>query len=290
MDKILRIGTRVSRLALVQTELVKKAVSERFPDIKCETVAIRTKGDIIRNKPISELGGSGVFAGEVERALLSGEIDIAVHSAKDLPTLLANGLEVRCVLKRADPRDIILFRKGTDPMFGSPVIGTGSVRRRAGFRNIFPDSSPRFLDIRGNVDTRIEKLRSGAYDAIILAAAGLERLGLLPFDDKDISCEMLPLDRFLPAPCQAIIAVESRAGEFTELLGAVNDRDTYVSFCAERYVLQLLGGDCSKPVGAYSSVGGGRIALSVGMGGTPLTAEGEADEFRELAEGLVKQL
>lgn len=290
MVKKIRIGTRGSRLALAQTELFRKKILALFPDIETETVIIRTKGDIVHNKPISELGGAGVFAGEVERALISGDIDIAIHSAKDLPTCLSEDLEVRCVLKRADSRDVLIFRKGIDVSHGIHAIGTGSVRRRVGFVNLFPDSSPDFLDIRGNVDTRIEKLRSGAYDAIILAAAGLERLGMLPFEDKDLSCEFLPLERFLPAPCQAIIAVESREGELKELLEAVNDAETLASFHAERYVLSLLGGDCSKPVGAYSYVCGKNITLSVSMGGTVVSAESRSEKYRELAESLVYKL
>lgn len=286
----IRIGTRGSRLALAQTELVKTAVRAHFPDIECETVVIKTKGDIVKEKPIAELGGAGVFAAEIEKALAEGDIDLAVHSAKDLPTALLAGNEIRCVLRRADPRDVIIYRKGIDYTFRNPKTGTSSVRRRSGFTRLFPATVPRFLDIRGNIDTRIEKLRSGNYDAIILAAAGLERLGLLPIDDSELGCEILPADRFLPAPCQAIIAAESRAGELTEILDRVNDAETFVSFNTERYVLELLGGDCSQPIGAYSYVKDGRLVLSVSNGGASVTAEGNVNEYRELAEGLVKQL
>ncbi|MBR1422802.1 MAG: hydroxymethylbilane synthase [Ruminococcus sp.] len=290
MKDRIRIGTRGSRLALAQTELVKAALADKFPGLECETVIIKTKGDRVQDKPLSAIGGAGVFAGEVEASLLSGDIDIAVHSAKDLPTLLADGLEVRCVLKRADPRDVILYRKEFNVTSGSPRIGTGSIRRRTFFSRCFHGSEPKFFDIRGNVDTRIKKLREGMYDGIILAAAGLERLGLLPFDDDELECELLPVRDLLPAPCQAIIAVESRIGEYCDILDGINYRESFISFNTERYILRMLGGDCSKPIGAYTEVRDGRIRILVSVGGETVGAEGEAIEWKRLAEGLVRKL
>ena len=284
----LNIGTRGSKLARAQTELLKRALAEQG-QWDFETVIIKTHGDRVQDRPISQLGGAGVFAGEVEQALTEGRIDLAVHSAKDLPSLISSGTEIRCVLERGDPRDALILRRGAD-LTAEPRIGTGSIRRRAGYRRLFPGTDPEFLDIRGNVDTRIEKLRRGDYDGIILAAAGLSRLGLLPFEDPELECRLMPLESFLPAPCQAIIAVQSRKGEHCGLLDRVCHPDTFVCFKAERYVLELLGGDCTKPIGAWARIEEGRLILSLCLEGEPLTARGDPLGYRSLAEELVKRL
>lgn len=203
----IKIGTRKSKLAVAQTNMAAEKIRKAFPRIEIEIVYISTKGDLVLDKPIADIGGKGIFVSEIEKALLDKTIDIAVHSAKDLPVKLADGLEISGVLERGNYRDVLAVKKGVNiDRNDSCKIGTGSIRRQVNFKNIYPNAN--FANIRGNVDTRLEKLYSGEYDGIILAAAGLERLGLInderfdfmPFDYKD----------FLPAPCQGIIAVEGR--------------------------------------------------------------------------------
>lgn len=263
-----------------------KALKAKLPEIETETVVIKTLGDKVQNKPLSALGGGGVFAASIENALVSGKIDIAVHSAKDLPKRLESGLEIRCVLKRGDPRDVLITRAGSE-LGRAAVIGTGSIRRRKSFAKLYPNAV--FSDIRGNVDTRIKKLKNGGYDGIILAAAGLERLGC--FDDNELDFHRYELERFLCAPCQGIIAVESRKNDLKEILSLISDKETFYAFEAERQVLKLLGGDCSIPLGACAKISGGRIKLIVTRDCEKIVS-GEADtaDRLALAEGLVARL
>ena len=175
-DKI-RVGTRGSRLARRQTELLISAVQRAYPGIQCETVIIQTKGDQILNRPLQEFGGKGVFVTELEQLIAAGELDCAVHSAKDMPMELARGQDIVCVLPRSDVRDVLITRK--DRLVSrehKALIGTGSLRRRAQIGRLYPHAQ--FCGMRGNIDTRLEKLRGGACDGIVLAAAGLARAGL----------------------------------------------------------------------------------------------------------------
>ena len=257
----IRLGTRKSKLAVVQTNMVADAIKSIFPDIQIEIVPIITKGDIILNKPLSSFGGKGVFVSEIERALSVGEIDAAVHSAKDLPIILDEKSEISSVLQRGDYRDILVTVK--DKPFAcnsSYTVGTGSLRRRLGLKRIYPDV--KFADIRGNVDTRLRKLSDGEYDAVVLAAAGLERLGLLALEGFDFT----PFDykELLPAACQGIIAVESRKNDYvTPLLKAINHTETWYCFETEREALKLLNGDCTLPVAVYSEILCDEITLTV---------------------------
>lgn len=256
----IRLGTRKSKLALVQTNMVADAIKSTFPDIQIEIVPIVTKGDIISDKPLSSFGGKGVFVSEIERALSVGEIDAAVHSAKDLPIILDEKSVISAVLQRGDCRDILVTVK--DKPFAcrsNYTVGTGSLRRRLVLKRIYPDV--KFADIRGNVDTRLRKLSDGEYDAVVLAAAGLERLGLLTLDGFDFT----PFDwkELLPAACQGIIAVESRKDDYvTTLLKAINHTETWHCFETEREVLKLLNGDCTLPVAVYSEISGDEITLT----------------------------
>lgn len=285
----IRIGTRKSRLALVQTELVKNAIESHFPDVETETVHITTKGDRILDKPLSEIGGKGLFITEIEQALLENRIDIAVHSAKDLPVATAEGLEISGVLKRADPRDCIVLRKG-EAVWNSEdfIIGTGSSRRRMFMKRLFANVG--FKDIRGNVDTRISKLLDREYDAVILAAAGLERLGVT----SDERIDILPVDtsEFLPAPCQGIIAVESRKNsEVSQYIRQINHDDTYSSFEAERCIITAVGGGCGMPIGAFSEIYGGKIHIKLSAAPEKIISGSDSVEnCCELAERLVKEL
>lgn len=257
----IKIGTRKSKLALAQTQMVTDRICEAFPETEIEIIDISTTGDKILNKPLAAIGGKGVFVSEIENALINGDIDIAVHSAKDLPLCLANGIEISGVLKRGNYRDALVTKSGVSIDNQSDfIIGTGSLRRRQNFKKLYPNVS--FKDIRGNVDTRLKKLESGEYDGIILAAAGIERLG---FDsDKKFSLTYFDYKDFLPAPCQGIIAIESRINDFvTPVINDINDINTFYSFETERYILKQLNADCGMPIGAYSFIKDDKITVAI---------------------------
>jgi hydroxymethylbilane synthase len=285
----IRIGTRKSKLALAQASLVADEIIKNFPNAQVELVKISTTGDLILNKPLTAIGGKGVFVSEIERALLDGQIDLAVHSAKDLPLRLEKGLGISSVLKRGNYRDVLITKKSqqikNEPDF---VVGTGSLRRRLSLKKLYPNVS--FGDIRGNVDTRLEKLSRGEYDAIVLAAAGLERLGLNSNEKFDYT--YFDYTEFLPAPCQGIIAIESRENDFAaEVARTINDKNTFLCFETEREVLRLLDADCGMPVGAFSFVEDGQISLSVSKDGVKnIVGSAEISNRFELVKGLVSQL
>ena len=254
----IRIGTRKSKLALIQSELVANTVKAAFTDAETEFVHITTKGDIVLDKPLEKIGGKGVFIDEIERAMLAGEIDIAVHSAKDLPLELVAGTCICAVLPRADAHDVLVTRRG-EKLPEKPVIGTSSTRRTAGVRKLLTGAVT--ADIRGNVDTRLQKLYDGQYDGIVLAAAGLSRLGAL--SDERFVFTGIDLGTLVPAPCQGIIAVQSRIGEIAEKLSGISDSETFYCFETERKVLELMNAGCSSPSGAFAEITGGKIMLTV---------------------------
>ena len=285
----IRIGTRKSRLALVQTEMVCSALKNKFPEIKTEIVPITTKGDKILDKPLTQIGGKGIFITEIEQALRQKKIDIAVHSAKDLPVEIPEDLAVSAVLKRGDPRDVMVTRAGENIRDEkSFTVGTGSVRRKMFIRKMYPQVS--VSDIRGNVDTRIKKLLDGNCDALILAAAGLERLGI---KDDNIAVFTLDIDKCLPAPCQGIIAIESRKNDSAVCgyLSSINDTDTFLAFETERYILKLTGGNCDLPLGAYGYISENKIFLTLSdKAETAVKGCAPVEERFRLAERLVKEL
>lgn len=263
--KALRLGTRGSQLALYQANTVAALLLHRA-QVPCEVVVIRTSGDRLAEATLSEIGGKRLFVKEIEDALISGEIDLAVHSSKDMPAVLPKGLDIGAVLAREDARDAIVLPHGTDATLGleaivarlgrEPHIGTSSVRRSAQLVRLFPGGS--FLPIRGNLDTRLRKLDTGGYDAIVLAAAGLKRLG---HDDR-ISVS-LPVPACVPAPGQGIIAIEMRSEDAAvrSLLSAIDDLPARCALDAERAVVTQLGGGCQMPIGAYASVSGEEIEI-----------------------------
>lgn len=283
----IRIGTRKSRLALAQTEIAVNALKSAYPDIEAEIVEISSRGDRITDRPISQISGKGVFSSELEERILSGEIDAAVHSAKDLDIEMPDRLEISAVLKRGDHRDVLVFPNGAEH---SPtdriIIGTGSIRRRENLRRIYPNAG--FRDIRGNVETRLNKLLSGENDGIILAAAGLERLGLLSADSGDFSFHVFEADEFVPAACQGIIAVEAKKGSAAaEIFSGISHRDTYISFETEREFLRLCGGDCHTPAGIFTMVSGENIRIICSADGNEIcTAQGSVSESYHLLKGL----
>lgn len=286
---IVRIGTRKSKLALAQTEMFANALKKRFDDIDTEIVCISTKGDKILDKPLAMIGGKGVFISELENALLSGAADMAVHSAKDLPLELADGLEISAALKRGNYRDVLVTRKN-EPIKNEEkfIVGTGSLRRRGFIKKQYP--LVQIKDIRGNVDTRINKLINKEYDAIILAAAGLERLSLYNSEKYDVT--PFEYSDFLPAPCQAIIVAESKTGSvISERLKEISHTETMLEFETERQIPKLLNADCGMPVGAFSKVTNGKIELIISTD-CKKTISGSAnikDRFN-LAKRLVSEL
>ena len=250
MQDLIRIGSRKSRLALVQTEIVKRKIEEAFPEVRAEIVEMSTKGDELLDRSLTSFGGKGVFTKELEEALINGEIDLAVHSAKDMPMEFPEGLGIGAVLKRESAEDVLVTRDGTrlfDLKPGS-VVGTSSLRRELQIKKVNPLVQIRM--IRGNVLTRLRKLSEGQYDAIVLAAAGLKRLALP--DSGEYHYEFLDRSVCLPAAGQAILAVESRGGHLKEVLDAIHDAEAAVSLYAERAYLSAIGGSCNAPAAAYS--------------------------------------
>lgn len=254
-----RVGTRGSNLALRQTEEVLEQLRATVPGIEYDVVRIKTGGDAAANAPLAELG-LGIFVKEIERALLDGEIDIAVHSLKDLPTKLPDGLSIGAVCKRQDPRDVLVNRWGwpLDRLPSGAKIGTGSPRREAQLWAVRQDLV--VLPIRGNVDTRLDKANGADYDGAILAAAGVIRMGR----DAEVA-QFLPLNDFVPAPGQGALAVEVRSAddEVMALVSKVQDPPTRRDVTAERAFLKILGGGCEVPVGAYARTDGDTMVLSV---------------------------
>ncbi len=255
----LRIGTRGSQLALYQAELTKKNLLEKFPDLNVEIVVIQTKGDKILDVALSKIGDKGLFTKEIENALLENKVDVAVHSLKDLPTKLPEGLTLGAVLERAEFRDALVSRDGRklDELTEKDVIATSSLRRKASLLRY--NKKLQIVDIRGNVNTRLRKMEEGYCDAMIMAAAGLQRLGL----DKYIT-EIINPEVIIPAVSQGIIAIESRENDTVTsgYLEAVNHTPTWLAGEAERGFLRTIEGGCQVPVGCFSKTTGDLLFLT----------------------------
>jgi hydroxymethylbilane synthase len=258
----LRIGTRGSRLALAQTELVRRALAAAHPELAApgalEVVPIRTTGDRVTDRPLAELGGKGLFCKEIEAALLARRIDLAVHSIKDLPTWLPDGLIVGAVLEREDPRDVLIARPAATiaELPEAAVIGTSSMRRKAQLLARRPDL--RVVDFRGNVDSRLRKLAAGEVDATLLALAGLRRLGI-----EDAGIVALSMEEMLPAVGQGAVGVESRADDAVvlALLAAIDHPSSSACVRAERALLAALDGSCHTPIAGRAEIAAGRLHL-----------------------------
>jgi hydroxymethylbilane synthase len=258
--KTLRIGTRASQLALWQANWVKSELEKRYPGLEVTLTKIKTQGDKILDVPLAMVGGKGLFVKEIEEAMLRGEIDIAVHSMKDVPTIFPAGLALRCITEREDPRDIVILRPGFEDTKDLPQrarIGTSSLRRKAQILHVRPDYD--IIDIRGNVETRIRKLTELNLDAVVLAAAGMKRLGF----EKQIS-QYLPPDVMLPAIGQGALGIESRIddAETNAMIDFFNHHDTACAVTAERAFLRRLEGGCQVPIAAYGTVEGETLALT----------------------------
>jgi hydroxymethylbilane synthase len=255
-----RIGTRGSPLALVQARLVRArlAASHDVDPESIEIVTITTSGDRINDRPLSEVGGKGLFTKEIEAALLEGRIDLGVHSSKDVATVLPEGLALPVFLEREDVRDafISLVAPGIDALPQGARLGTSSIRRAAQFLRYRPDLE--IVPFRGNVDTRLAKLEAGVADATILASAGLNRLG-----KADRITQLLDPQKFPPAPAQGAISIEIRAddGRTRGLIAPLNHEPTATAVCAERALLKRLDGSCRTPIAAFTTLGQDGVTL-----------------------------
>ncbi|MHB2267732.1 hydroxymethylbilane synthase [Aliihoeflea sp. PC F10.4] len=257
---LIRIGTRGSALALAQAEETRARLmaAHALPADAFEIVVISTSGDRIQDRPLSEAGGKGLFTKEIEEALIAGGIDIAVHSSKDMPTLLPDGLELSCFLEREDVRDAYIGRKAPklEDLPQNAVIGSSSLRRQALIRRIRPD-----IDVvlyRGNVQTRLRKLSEGVVDGTLLANAGLKRLGL-----DHVITELLPVESFPPAPGQGAICIESRIGDrrVLDLLTPISHEKTTQALLCERAFLGTLDGSCRTPLAGYAQIDGDALSF-----------------------------
>jgi hydroxymethylbilane synthase len=264
-------ATRPSALARWQTQWVISAMQSAHPGLLCEERIITTQGDKILDKPLPEIDGKGFFTQELEAELLSGRVDCAVHSLKDLPVENPPELTVGCIPVRADVRDVLISAKGysLESLPPASIVGTSSLRRTAQILSARPDLTTNSL--RGNVDTRLRKALDGQYDAIVLAAAGLTRLGL----EKHVT-QWLSLDVMLPAPGQGALAVQCRTDDFRtlELLAPLEDESTRKTVTAERAFLRGLGGGCSMPVAAYATVSSGQSSM-INLTGLVISTDGK---------------
>lgn len=249
----LKIGTRGSALALFQARAVRDrlAAAHRLDPNAIEIVVIRTTGDAVQDRPLAEIGGKGLFTKEIEEALLARTIDLAVHSAKDVPTWLPDGLVLTACLPREDVRDVFISHKAESlaTLPAGARVGTTSPRRQALIKRMRPDLA--IVPLRGNVETRLRKLEEGVADATILALAGLKRLELT----RHATC-IMSIEEFLPAGGQGAIAIETRAGDarVNAMVAAIDDADTSVALAAERAMLDVLDGTCKTPIAAHASV------------------------------------
>lgn len=250
----LRIGTRDSKLAVVQTELFVQALGRVRPEIETEIVAMKTTGDKILDRTLDQVGGKGLFVKELDQALLEGHVDLTVHCVKDLPAELNPQLPLIAFSPREDPRDALVLAPGMEEADLSLPVGSASPRRRIQLEKLFPGC--RVEPARGNVLTRLQKLNSGQYGALVLAVAGLCRLGL----ENRISRVFTP-EEMLPAAGQGILAVQARADFDPSILSPLNNNEAELCALAERAFLQTLDGGCSSPVAAYARVQQGQIVL-----------------------------
>jgi len=289
----LRIATRKSPLALWQAEHVRTRLQRLHPGLQVELVTMSTQGDRVLDSPLAKIGGKGLFVKELEQGMLAGRADIAVHSMKDVPVELPEGLEIGAILEREDPRDALVSNRfsALSELPQGARVGTSSLRRQCQLRAVRPDLE--ILDLRGNVNTRLAKLDAGDYDAIVLASAGLKRLGMA----QRITCSLEPED-MLPAIAQGVIGIECRSDDATvkALIEPLNHAGTGLRTQAERAMNATLAGGCQAPVAGFSIITGDRIELR-GLVGWPNGSaivrgeiSGPAGEAAALGEQLAREL
>jgi hydroxymethylbilane synthase len=296
------IGTRGSQLAQMQTRMVIGALRTRWPEVATEIKAIRTAGDGLAFQPVDRRAGrKGLFTAQIERALIAADVDLAVHSAKDLPSQLTPGTEIAAVLPRANVDDVLVTAIPCDlhSLPANSIVATGSTRRKHQLRWKRPDLE--IVDLRGNVPTRLHKLANSEWHAIVLARAGLERLGLITeehwvvSEGRDFSIDVLPRDIFLPAGGQGVIAIQVRSDDewVKALVSPLNDFDTRLCLRAEREFLRLLQADCNQPVGVLAVIEGTKMKICAQVfepgATTPRAAvvEGRRAEAEKLAAELL---
>jgi len=284
-DQIIRIATRQSPLALWQAEHVAARLQQAFPQLKTELVKMVTRGDKILDAPLAKVGGKGLFVKELEQGMLEGTADIAVHSMKDVPVEFPEGLHLAVILDREDPTDAFVSNKyrSLADLPADARIGTSSLRRQCQIKEKFPNAE--ILSLRGNVNTRLAKLDAGEYDAIILASAGLKRLGLA----NRITARLTP-DESLPAMGQGAIGIECRVGdaEIHDYLKVLHDEDTSIRVSAERAMNARLNGGCQVPIAGFAEIRGNRLFMR-GLVGSPdgsLLYRAEAETGLDEAEQL----
>ncbi len=287
------VGTRGSRLAIWQAEWIRSRLREIAPQLEVTLKRIKTSGDKILDVPLAKIGGKGLFVKEIEESLLSREIDLAVHSMKDVPTALPVGLGILCVPPREDPRDVLISRdgRGLDALPDDACVGTSSLRRQAQLLHHRPNL--RITMLRGNLDTRLRKVREGEFDAVVVAAAGLTRMGWL-----DQATEYLPPEISLPAIGQGALGLEGRVDDsfVRDLVQSLDHEPTRTAVTAERALLDRLQGGCQVPIGAHATIDGGTLvldALVASVDGRKVIrdrVQGPASDAQELGRTLAEQL
>jgi len=292
------IGSRGSKLALWQSEWVKARLEALDPEASVRIEIFKTSGDVMRDVPLASIGGQGAFTKELELALLDRRVDVAVHSLKDLPTVVPEGLSITATPEREDPRDALVLRAGADALNASlrnlgqgAVVGTSSLRRIAQLRHLRPDIQ--IKDLRGNVDTRLRKLDAGEFDAVILASAGLRRLGFA----RRISAA-IETEEMLPAVSQGALGIETRAEdeETNALVSCLDHAPTRAAVLAERALLRSLGGGCQVPIAAHATIEGKRLRLDglvASLDGSQVmrdSNEGDAAQAEAVGEALAARM
>jgi len=292
---VLRIGSRGSPLALVQAREVQRRLTSAhdLDATQIEIKTIRTSGDAIQDRPLADAGGKGLFTKEIEEALLAGAIDLAVHSSKDMPTVLPPGLVLSAFLPREDARDAFISRKAKTlrELPNAAVVGTASLRRQALVKRVRPDLT--VVPLRGNVETRLRKLEAGEADATLLAVAGLKRLGLIAE-----ATAFLDVDEFIPAVGQGAIGIETRADDAATrmLVAAIGDGDTATALAAERAFLAVLDGSCRTPIGGHARVSNGAVrfrgivAKPDGSAAFDVSRDGRSDQAAAIGADAGREL
>lgn len=251
---VIRVGSRASRLAVIQSEIVIRQIEEACPEVRAELITMKTTGDRILDKTLDQIGGKGLFVKELDEALRDGEVDLTVHSLKDLPGIIPEDLPLAAFSHREDPRDVLVLPEGKTEIDLSLPVGTSSLRRSLQIKELLPGVTT--APVRGNVETRLRKLDEGQYSALVLAAAGLKRLGL---EDR-ISRYFSP-EEMIPAACQGVLGIQTRAGEITDVTDRINDDDAGRCALAERAYVKAIGADCGSPDTAFARISGEQIII-----------------------------
>ena len=282
--KTIRIGSRESKLAVIQSELVMDAIRADHPGLRLELVTMKTTGDRILDRTLDQIGGKGLFVKELDAALLDGRVDFTVHSCKDLPMDIDERIPLAGFTRREDPRDVLVLPQGAAELDRSKPIGCVSARRTVQLRTLFPGMA--IAPVRGNVLTRLRKLDEGQYSALVLAAAGLKRLGL-----EERIARYFTVDELLPAAGQGILAVQARAGEDLSCLDGVLDADGTACALAERAFVRALDGGCSSPIAAHAVVEGDTITIDgLYVDGQGRVSRDRRSGPREQGEELARRL